>query len=249
MLDEFGRITNSVLTEYGRRNIGGLTEFGRRLKLAISVVITNSVSNLAKTSATLNGTLVDDGGSVCVCGFEWGETPSLGTVTSPQNKVTSETITQGISALLPGRTYYFRAFATSSWGTTYGVTLHFTTLSVAQDASVLTQPATDITMHSANLQGAVLADGGHWGFTRFQWGLTSTYGAETPWVGGFVAGDSFEDAIEGLTEGMGYHFKAQFKDFDGGVVNGKDMVFYTPFPLGPVTLIPDDLTYLLEESI
>ena len=42
--------------------------------------------------ATLNGTLLDDGGSSpCDCGFEWGETTSYGHTTSTQSKLEGQT--------------------------------------------------------------------------------------------------------------------------------------------------------------
>jgi len=132
-------------------------------------------------------------------------------------------------------------------GTIYGSILSFTTGSVAVDASVMTLPATDITEHAAVLHGVVLADAGHWGFTRFQWGLTPEYGRDTPWVGGFVSGDVFEYSLSGLTEGMGYHFRAQFKH--SPFANGADAVFHTLVPLGPLVLITDEQVHLLEESI
>ena len=129
-------------------------------------------------------------------------------------------------------------------GTGYGNILSFT---AKVSATVMTLPATHITEHAARLHGMVQDDAGKMGSVRFQWGLTAQYGANTSWVGGCVTGDEFEYDLNNLTEGMGYHFRAQFKH--GAVVSGKDMVFHTLIPLGPLTLIPEDLAYLLEASV
>jgi len=70
--------------------------------------------------ATLNGTLDDDGGEFCDCGFEYGETTAYGTTTSTESKETGENFSQALSGLTPGKHYHFRAIATNSAGTTYG---------------------------------------------------------------------------------------------------------------------------------
>ena len=197
--------------------------------------------------ATLNGYLDDDGGETCACGFEWGLTTAYGNTTPTQDCNTGDVFWQTITDLEPETTYHFRAFATNSQGTSYGADMSFTTLATPGGATVMTLPATHITEHSARLHGKVIDDAGRMGDVRFQWGLTAQYGAETPWIGGHVTGDEFEANLPSLAEGTGYHFRAQFKN--PAIVSGKDMVFHTLVPLGPVTLIPEDLLYLLEASV
>jgi len=207
-------------------------------------VTSDAATNIESATATLNGTLDDDGGETCQCGFEWGETSALGNTTPTQSGTTGTAFTYGLIGLTPGRTYYFRAFATNSVGTGYGGIRSF---SLKVSATVMTLPATHITEHSARLHGVVIDDAGRMGEVRFQWGLTAQYGANTPWIGGHVTGDEFYADLPSLAEGTGYHFSAQFKN--PAIVSGKDMVFHTLVPLGPVTLIPEDLVYLLEASV
>jgi len=214
------------------------------LWITAPIVSTNPATNIGDATATLNGTLDDDGGEACDCGFEWGLTPALGNTTPTQSGTTGTAFSFGLTGLTSGRTYYFRAFATNSQGTGYGGILSFTT---KVSATVMTLPATHITEHAARLHGVVIDDAGRMGEVRFEWGLTREYGMETPWIGGHVTGDEFEYDLNGLTEGTGYHFRAQFRN--PGTVSGKDLVFHTLVPLGPVTLIPEDLAYLLEASV
>jgi len=91
-------------------------------------VTTDPATNVKQRSARLNGTLVDDGGGACDCGFEWGETPAYGNITPTQSRTSGETFAQTITNLVPGKTYHFRAFATNSVGTEYGADRMFTTL-------------------------------------------------------------------------------------------------------------------------
>ena len=81
---------------------------------------TDPATALLATEATLNGTLDDDGGVACDCGFDWGETVGYGNTTPTQSKTTGQTFAQTISGLTPGKTYHFRAFATNPAGTAVG---------------------------------------------------------------------------------------------------------------------------------
>ena len=111
--------TNSAGTSYGA---------DRSFTTPILVVTTSPAQNVLRYSATLNGILVNDGGTVCSVGFEWG--------TDPSNLDSSLIVSRGLSPLsfsaticsfLPKTTYYFRAFATNVVGTSYGAILSFTT--------------------------------------------------------------------------------------------------------------------------
>ena len=197
--------------------------------------------------ATLHGYLDDDGGIACDCGFEWGPTIALGNTTPTVSCVTGDSFSYTLTGLDPTTTYYFRAFATNPAGTSYGAILQFTTLVDTAVIDVMTLPATHITENSARLHGMVINDGGLIGDVRFQWGGTAEYGASTPWLSGYVTGDTFFANLSGLAEGMGYHFRAQFRN--PIIVSGKDLAFATLSPLGPITLIPEDLVYLLEASV
>lgn len=77
--------------------------------------------------ATLNGTLVTDGGEACDCGFEYGLTTGYGTTTSTESKEAGETFSQVLTGLKQSTTYHFRALATNSGGTGTGDDATFTT--------------------------------------------------------------------------------------------------------------------------
>ena len=79
--------------------------------------------------ATLNGILDDDGGEACSCHFEYGDTPAMVDTTPPVAGFrTGDTFSAIILGLVPGTTYFYRAVATNSMGTSFGVVLTFTTL-------------------------------------------------------------------------------------------------------------------------
>ena len=91
-------------------------------------VTTDMATSIGATSSVLNGTLDDDGGEACDCGFEWGETVAYGNTTPTQSRTTGQSFSQLIAGLTPNTTYHFRAFATNATGTSYGADRTFTIL-------------------------------------------------------------------------------------------------------------------------
>jgi hypothetical protein len=93
----------------------GAYEGGHPAELAVTVaspptVTTNAASNIASTSATLNGYLNDDGGQACQYRFEYGLTQSYGSATSWTGSITSgSNFSASVPGLTPHVTYHFRA--------------------------------------------------------------------------------------------------------------------------------------------
>jgi len=96
-----------------------------------SSVTTDPATGVGMVVANINGTLADDGGVACDCGFQWGETVAYGNTTSTQSKNIGETFSQAINGLTPGTTYHFRASSTNVSGTSYGADRTFTTYSIS----------------------------------------------------------------------------------------------------------------------
>ena len=105
--------------------------------VGLPMVTTDSATALSAIAATPNGTLDDDGGEACDCGFQWGLDTGYGTTTPTESKTTGETFSQVIGGLFPGTTYHFRAFATNSVGTGHGADRSFTTALVISRAYAL----------------------------------------------------------------------------------------------------------------
>jgi hypothetical protein len=115
--------TNSSGTVYGSdRTFTTLSATGP------PVVITNPATNVASSSATLNGS-VDPHGLTTTVYFQYGTTTSYGHTTATQNKTgnTYQSVSANISGLTASTTYHFRIVATNSSGTTYGSDRTFTT--------------------------------------------------------------------------------------------------------------------------
>jgi titin len=105
-------------------------------------VTTDSSSLVEETTATVNGTLTDNGGEDCQYRFEWGTTPtgpytsntswSVGTIT------TWDIFSANLTGLSQGTKYYFRAQVKNSSGTVDGAELNFLTKPEAPTAFTAT---------------------------------------------------------------------------------------------------------------
>ena len=96
--------------------------------LAMPTVSTDSVFNIATTSAYLYGTLINEDGipETTEFGFEYG-TDSQSLTETIQGSLGTNEFTVSLTGLAPNTTYYYRAYATNVNGTGYGEIKSFTT--------------------------------------------------------------------------------------------------------------------------
>ncbi|MBO4655562.1 MAG: fibrobacter succinogenes major paralogous domain-containing protein, partial [Bacteroidales bacterium] len=99
--------------------------------VSLLTVTTNTVSSITTTSATCGGNVTTDGGAtVTARGVCWSTSPNP---TLADNHTTDGSgtgaFTSSITGLAEGTTYYVRAYATNSQGTSYGTQRSFTTTS------------------------------------------------------------------------------------------------------------------------
>ena len=92
-------------------------------------VTTDNITDIAATTATCGGNIINDGSSnIITRGVYWSTSPIL-TITDSHTNDGSGTgnFSSNIMNLHPNTTYYVRAYATNYSGTSYGDTMTFTT--------------------------------------------------------------------------------------------------------------------------
>ncbi|HXB13897.1 MAG TPA: hypothetical protein VNZ45_18050, partial [Bacteroidia bacterium] len=92
---------------------------------ALPIVLCLPVTNVTASTATLNGF---QSSSVTVEGFNYGLTPSFGSVASISGTFSAGDFSIPITGLSPGTTYYVQAFATNASGSGLSLTIFFTTV-------------------------------------------------------------------------------------------------------------------------
>jgi uncharacterized membrane protein len=183
-------------------------------------VTTNDATNIAQTTATLNGTVTPGDETITAQGFQWKATTG-GTYTTVN--ATGTTMSYDLTGLTAGTGYTFRAFATTASGTTYGAEMTFTTQSSSvTPPTVTTNDATNITQTTATLNGAVTAGDETITAQGFEW--KETAGGTYTTVNATGATMSYD--LTGLTPNTSYTFKA-FATTASGTTYGEEKTFTT----------------------
>ena len=124
-------------------------------------VTTTSASSVTTSSATVGGNVTADGGAtVTERGVVYSTTQNPTTSNSKKASGSGKgAFSVSLTGLLEGRTYYVRAYAVNSEGTSYGNQISFTTNKTVVLPTVTTATATQITETTAVTGGNVTADG------------------------------------------------------------------------------------------
>ena len=149
-----GYATNSVGTAY----VGQATF--KTLALAPTLV-TSVITTITASSASGGGNITSDGGGVVTArGVCWSTTtnPTIADSKTSNDSGVGSFISL-MTGLTSGTTYYVRAYAINSQGTSYGNQESFTTTLVVTQATVTTTAAANISTSGATLGGNVTADG------------------------------------------------------------------------------------------
>ena len=122
--------TTYYVRAYATNEVG--TAYGNELSFTTNavtsaVLTTTEVSNVTSTSAVAVGNITDDGGgNITARGVCWGTSPNP-TVNKTTDGTGKGTFTSNITGLADGTVYYYRAYATNSSGTSYGLEYSFIT--------------------------------------------------------------------------------------------------------------------------
>ena len=147
--------TNSKGTAYGTQ-VAFTT-----LQIYPPTLITTEATEVTETTAIVGGNVTDDGGaSVTERGVVYSTSQNP---TTSNSKVTSGSglgaFVCNLKNLKSGTTYYARAYAKNTKGTSYGEQVTFTTLQI-YPPTLITTEATQITETTAVTGGNVIDDGG-----------------------------------------------------------------------------------------
>lgn len=178
---------------------------------------TSAVSAITGSSAQSGGNVSNDGGlTVADRGLVWstssGPTLSDSSASGGSGVGSFSAAMTGLSA---GTTYYVRAYATNSLGTSYGPQRSFTTLSTVPP-TVTTGSASEITSASAEVSGNVTSDGGGTVTARgVAWGTDPSPSTADATVSAGSGTGPFQVEIAGLDPVTTYYARAYATNVQG----------------------------------
>lgn len=219
---------NSAGTTYG--NVLSFATFTSPAINWNPTVTTLSANSILTNSANLNS-WINPNNSFTTAWFEYGTSSGSFPYISSSQSIGSGNATlspySNIVNLSPGTTYYFRAVAQNSYGTSYGSVLSFTTAILQTNnlaPFVTTNSATAITRTSANLNGTINPNGSSTN-AWFEYGtsagsLTDSTGQQN--IGSGVSYAPITLSISNLSNNTVYYFRPVAQNYAGitrGAIN------------------------------
>jgi uncharacterized protein (TIGR02145 family) len=241
-LDDLSSGVKYYVTAYAVNSAG--TTYGNETffttQISLPTVITSLITEYTSTSATVGGSVTDNGGfEITVRGVYWGTEPNPRlTGTRVEMGSGDGDFSQTFTELSRSITYYVIAFATNIKGTSYGSEISFST--EPELPTVITATILDITPYSATAGGVVSSSGGSDVTERgIYWGTTAapvTTGTKLVIDSGT---GSFADTLDNLTPGTTYYVTA-YAINSIGTAYGEEKSFLT---IGKEPIIDEILDY------
>lgn len=235
--------TNSAGTAYGNEVNTTTTA------LTAPTVVTVEVTAITLHTATSGGTITTDGGSpITAKGICWSTSANPTTEDDNAPAGTGSTaFSSDMTGLTPSTTYYVRAYATNSVGTSYGNELTFETTALSIPVLTTTSPVTDVTRTTATAGGEITSDGGSDIITRgVCWSLTANPTTSDPKTSVALGTGSYTSSLTDLQPGTTYHVRA-YAINGVGTGYGADVTFLT-LPVGYATVTTKIISALTATS-
>ncbi len=246
-------------TNSGGTTYGGVVSFttGAPANNPASVT-TGSISNITLNTASAAGNITDIGSStVTQYGHVWSSTNNLPTVNDSKTQLGSANaplnFSSSLAGLSPSTTYFVRAYAINSGGTTYGAVVSFTTATPANNpAAVTTGSISSITVNSANAAGNISDIGSspvtQYGHVFSTTNTTPTTADSKTDLGATGAPTSFNSSLTGLSANTTYYVRAYAVN-SAGTTYGGVVSFTTGAPANnPASVTTDSVRQITLNS-
>ena len=177
-----GFIFMSLFTAFFLAACGGGGGGGSTPAAPVPEVTTAAATSISVDNAVLNGTVIPSGLATTYW-FEWGTSSVLATYDNTTSKsagsgTAAVAVSDSITGLSQGTTYYFRLAATNSAGTTKGAIISLTTASPMDPPTVQTNAADNLSVTGATLHASVIPNGLAT-TAHFEWGTDNTFAIPT----------------------------------------------------------------------
>ena len=223
---------NSAGVSYGNE-----VDFTTSQNISAPTVTTSQVTNVTQTTATGGGNVTNSGGAtVTERGICWSTSHNPTTSGSHANSGTGTgSFTVNMTGLTANTTYYVRAYAINSAGTSYGSEVSFTTQQALTVPTVTTSQVTNIQQTSATGGGNVTNSGGATVTERgICWSTSHNPTTSGSHANSGTGTGSFTVNMTGLTANTTYYVRA-YAINSQGTAYGSEVTFTTTAGLPTVT--------------
>ena len=215
---------NSAGVSYGNE-----VDFTTSQNISAPTVTTSQVTNITQTTATGGGNVTNSGGAtVTERGICWSTSHNPTTSGSHANSGTGTgSFTVNMTGLTANTTYYVRAYAINSAGTSYGSEVSFTTQQALTVPTVTTSQVTNIQQTSATGGGNVTNSGGATVTERgICWGTSHNPTTSGSHASNGTGTGSYTVNMSGLSPGTTYYVRA-YAINSQGTAYGSEVSFST----------------------
>lgn len=214
--------TNTAGTVYGN-------ELSFETAKLTASITTSPAIDITVSGATSGGTVLTDGGTaVTARGICWSlsSNPTISLVTKTTDGIGTGTFSSTMTALLPGRQYFVRAYATNDAGTAYGNEVNFST--TASLPVLATTALSNITPSDAISGGMISSDGGTITAHGICWSTSTnpTIDLSTKTIDGNGTGTTFTSNLTGLSPSTKYYVRS-YATNAAGTGYGNELSFTT----------------------
>ena len=209
---------------------------------ALPAVQNIAATEILGTSATVGGEITSTGGDTPTLVIHYGDNDAGTGIWDAQLNLGPQggAETGSLTGLAPGTTYYFRAAASNSAGTSWAATSsNFTTTAVTLPG-VSNSAATNINGTFATLNGAVTSAGGDPPAVTIYYGTSDGGNVAGNWQSSISAGkqdDGFSRLVTNLQPTTTYFFTAYAQNAAGGTWASPSLSFTTPEFVPPAVVI------------
>ena len=236
-LNGLSRNTTYYFKSYSANSIGSAESevISFTTMAELPAVITGDVNDIEEYSASVSGSIEDDGGAeIADKGFVYGtySGPDMKTGYVMSAGSGSDPFSLSLSELSPNRTYYIRAYAVNSAGVSYGEEHVFTTKVALPSIGTISLEGRTSSM--LKLSALILDDGGETpSEAGFYYSLSEGCDTGSAYrIAGKMTGNGFSAEISGLSRVTEYHVRAYAVNSAGEYVG--DVVSFVTSPELPV---------------